>query len=156
MKKIKYLFFAILLSIFLFPNVYAKDSVYIKSITLDSSSNNTSINDKPTFSGLNMNFDLGFKEVGDYAKYKVVIRNDSNTDYNISEDTSFNTSDYIKYTYEVENKLKAKSESIVYVTVKYNKKVDSSLLVNGKYIENNKAVVQLANKDGKTSGLTLK
>ncbi len=149
MRKLKYLVFAILLSIFLFPNVYAKDSVYIKSITLDSSSNNTSINDKPTFSGLNMNFDLGFKEVGDFAKYKVVIRNDSNTDYNISEDTSFNSSEFIKYTYEVENKLKAKSESIVYVTVKYNKEVDSSLLVNGKYIENNKAVVQLANKDGK-------
>ncbi len=149
MKKIKYLFFAILLSIFLLPNVYAKESVYIKSITLDSSSANTSINSDPSFSGLNMKFDLGFKQVGDFAKYKVVIRNDSNTDYNISEDTSFNTSDYIKYTYEVENKLKAKSESIVYVTVKYNKEVNSSLLVNGKYIENNKAVVQLANKDGK-------
>ena len=50
MKKLKYLVFALLLSIFLLPNVYAKDSVYIKSITLDSSSNNTSINGKPTFS----------------------------------------------------------------------------------------------------------
>ena len=160
MERLKYLVFAILLSIFLLPNVYAKDSVYIKSITLDSSSKNTSINSKPTFSGLNMKFDLGFKKVGDFAKYKVVIRNDSKNEYMISEDTSFNPSKYIKYTYEVENKLKPKSESIVYVTVKYNKEVDSSSLVNGKYIENNKAIVQLANKDGKivnpkTSGVKI-
>ena len=130
------------------PNALAKEGIGIKSIELDSKSDNIVVKSDPVFSGMDMNFDLSFKTKGDYAKYKVVVKNDTDTDYRISEDTSFNVSEYITYKYDVSNELKAKSESIVYVTITYSKEVESSKLVNSKYTELNKAVVQLLDKDG--------
>lgn len=129
------------------PNVFAK-GVEIKSIELVSKSDNTVEKLNPTFNGLEMNFDLSFKVKNDNAKYKVVIKNDTNTDYQISEDTSFNTSKYITYKYEVDSLLKARSETTVYVSITYSKAIDDSLLVDGKYSETNKAIVQLLNEDG--------
>ena len=148
MKKIKYLLFGVLLTFLLIPNVYAKDNVEIKSITLDTKSDNTIIKTEPTFNGLVMNFDLSFKQKDDFVKYKVVVKNDTNIDYKIASDTSFNKSDHITYTYDVENVLKPKGEAVVYVTITYSNEVDPSELVNGMYKEENKAVIQLLNKDG--------
>ena len=149
MKKIKYLIFALLLSFVFIPNAFAKGNVEIKSIELDSKSDNTVVKKDPTFNGLEMNFGLAFKTKGDYAKYKIVIKNDTNTDYKITEDTSFNASEYITYKYNTDSLVKAKDETTVYVTITYSKEIASSLLVDGKYTENNKAIVQLVDKDGK-------
>ena len=62
--------------------VDAKESIEIKSIELDSKSENTIVKSEPTYSGLEMNYDLSFKTTGDYVKYKVIIKNTSDTDYN--------------------------------------------------------------------------
>ena len=145
MNKIKFFLFAILVSVFMIPNVFAK-GVEIKSIELDSKSENTTINSEPTFNGLEMNFDVSFKQKNDFAKYKVVIKNDTGVDYKISDDTSFNDSKYITYKYEVGSELKAKSEVTVYVTMTYTKEVDASLMTESKYTETNKAIVQLKNE----------
>ena len=135
MKKIKYLLFTLLSFILIIPAVYAAEDVKI-----------TSIKSEPTYNGLEMNFDVAFKTKGDYAKYKVTVKNDSNKDYQISEDTSFNASDYITYKYEVDGELKANSEKTFFVTITYNKEVDNSLVVEGKYNETNKAIVQLSDE----------
>ena len=145
MNKIKFFLFAILVSVFMIPNVFAK-GVEIKSIELDSKSENTTINSEPTFNGLEMNFDVSFKQKNDFAKYKVIIKNDTGVDYKISDDTSFNDSKYITYKYEVGSELKAKSEVTVYVTMTYTKEVDASLMTESKYTETNKAIVQLKNE----------
>lgn len=146
MRNIKYLLFTILVCLFAIPNVFAKGVVEIKSIELDSKSENAAINSEPTFNGLKMDFDVSFKEKNDFVKYKVLIKNDTDIDYKISNDTSFNTSEYITYTYEVGSELKAGSEVAVYVTITYTKVVDDSLLTENKYIETNKAVVKLNNE----------
>ena len=146
MSKIKYFVFTILLSIFLIPNVFAKGIVEIESIELDSKSENAIVNSVPTFDGLKMDFDISFKAKDDFVKYKVVIKNDTDTDYKISDDTSFNKSEYITYSYDVDEELKAGSTTIVYVTITYTKEVDDSALVDNKYIETNRAVVQLKNE----------
>ena len=146
MRNIKYLLFTILVCLFAIPNVFAKGVVEIKSIELDSKSENATINSEPTFNGLKMDFDVSFKEKNDFVKYKVLIKNDTDIDYKISNDTSFNTSEYITYTYEVGSELKAGSEVAVYVTITYTKVVDDSLLTENKYIETNKAVVKLNNE----------
>ena len=117
--------------------------------TLDTKSENTIIKSEPTFNGLVMNFDVSFKQKNDFVKYKVVVKNDTNIDYKIANDTSFNKSDHITYTYDVENILKPKGEAVVYVTITYSSEVDPSELVDGMYKEENKAVIQLLNKDGK-------
>lgn len=151
MGKIRSFIFVILLNLMVLPvTVFAKESVEIKSLELDSKSNNTIIKSEPTFSGLEMNFDLSFKTIGDFAKYKVVIKNNTDVDYNISEDTSFNESEYMTYKYEVGDSLKANGETTVYITITYSKEVDSSKLTDNKYIESNKAIVQLLDSNGQT------
>ena len=149
MKK----YILLVISIFMFTMfmpfiVDAKESIEIKSIELDSKSENTIVKSEPTYSGLEMNYDLSFKTTGDYVKYKVIIKNTSDTDYKISEDTSFNESEYITYKYEFDPELKAKEEATVYVNIIYSKEVDGARIINNKYTESNKAIIQLLNVEG--------
>lgn len=146
MKKISYLMLIIFMSLLIAPIVYAKGNVEIKSIELEKKSENIVINSEPTFKGLEMNFDLTFKKLGDYATYTVVVKNNSDKEFQISEDTSFNTSKYITYKYDVDKILKANGETTIHVTITYEKEVDAKLLASGKYSEKNKAVVQLQNE----------
>lgn len=151
MKKYFSLFLIIVLfGIMFIPNVFADNKVGIKSIELVEKSENTTINSKPKFNNLEMNFDVGFKAKNDYVKYKVVVSNNTNIDYKISEDTSFNESSYMTYKYDVEKDLKENDETIVYVTITYSKEIDSSKLAEGKYSESNKAIVQLLDRNGNT------
>ena len=149
MKKYLSLIIIIMLFGFMFiPNVFADNKVFIKSIELVEKSENTTINSEPKFNNLVMDFDIAFKAQDDFVKYKVVVSNNTNIDYKISEDTSFNGSQYMTYKYDVENELKSNDETIVYVTITYSKTIDSSKLSNGKYSESNKAIVQLLDEEG--------
>lgn len=147
MKKIKYLLFTLLMGFAMITNVYAKESIEIKSITLDTKSENTVVNSEPTFSGLEMNYDLTFKQVNDFAKYKIVIENNTNKDYKVSEDKSFSISEYVTYKYESAQTIKANETSTLFVIITYNKEVDTTLLVEGKYKETNKAVLQMTDEN---------
>ncbi len=126
-------------------NVNASENVKIKSIDLVDKSVNATETSKATFNGLTMNFNIRFLSVDDYAKYKIVVENKENKDYNISVDSEFNNSKYITYEYEKTDSLKANSESEFYVTVTYKNKVSDNDLVNDKYIENDSAVLKLSN-----------
>ena len=147
-KYVSLLLIVVLFGIMFIPNVFADNRVGIKSIELVEKSENTTINSEPKFNNLEMNFDVAFKSKDDYVKYKVVISNNTDIDYKVSEDTSFNDSQYMTYKYDVEKKLKAKDETVVYVTITYSKEIDSSKLVNNKYTESNKAIVQLLDEEG--------
>ena len=147
MKKIKYLLFTLLMGFAMITNVYAKESIEIKSITLDTKSENTVVNSEPTFSGLEMNYDLTFKQVNDFAKYKIVIENNTNKDYKVSEDKSFSISEYVTYKYESAQTIKANETTTLFVIITYNKEVDTTLLVEGKYKETNKAVLQMTDEN---------
>ena len=149
MKKYLSLIIIVMLFGFMFiPNVFADNKVFIKSIELVEKSENTTINSEPKFNNLVMDFDIAFKAQDDFVKYKVVISNNTDIDYKVSEDTSFNDSPYMTYKYDVENELKSNDETIVYVTITYSKTIDSSKLSNGKYSESNKAIVQLLDEEG--------
>ena len=93
--------FSILLSLLFIPVLVKAEGVSIKSIELDSKSDNTTVKSEPTYEGLELNFDLGFKAKDDFAKYKVIIKNDTDTDYKISEDTSFNESEWKEYSISI-------------------------------------------------------
>ncbi len=147
-KYLSLLIIVLLFGLMFIPSVFADNKVEIKSIDLVEKSENTTINSEPKFNNLVMDFDITFKAQDDYVKYKVVVSNKTNVDYKISEDTSFNESQYMTYKYDVENELKANDETIVYVTITYSKTIDSSKLTNGKYTESNKAIVQLLNENG--------
>ena len=145
--KIKKLLLCISFVLIMFlstTNVYASGGVTIKSIDLVDKSINTAEASKAKANGLSMDFDLKFKEVNDYAKYKIVVENKDNKDYKISVDSNFENSKYISYKYDNADILKANSDTEFYVTVTYNKKLDESNYVDGKYSEKNSAVLKLS------------
>ena len=145
--KIKKLLLCISFVLIMFlstTNVYASGGVTIKSIDLVDKSINTTEASKAKANGLSMDFDLRFKEVNDYAKYKIVVENKDSKDYKISVDSNFENSKYISYKYDNADILKANSDTEFYVTVTYNKKLDESNYVDGKYSEKNSAVLKLS------------
>ncbi len=148
MKRIKIILFALFISMLLIPSVYAKEAIEIKSIEMEDKSENTTIKSNPKHNGLDMSFDIAFKTKDDYVKYKVVVKNNTDNIYQISEETSFNDSEYIKYRYEVEDVLKAQGETTLHVTITYEKEVDDTLLVDNKYSEETTASVQLLDEKG--------
>ena len=149
MKKISYLLLIVLVSLFI-PNVNAKDEVSIESINLVDKSEQTTELSNPTKSGLKIGFDLSFSSLGDYAKYEVVINNDSNKEYEINDETKFSSSNYIEYKYEFKektNRIKANSKATLYITITYKNAVPNDKLTDGKYIENNEMAISLSNED---------
>ena len=81
-KYFNLLLIIVLFGIFLIPNVFADNKVFIKSIDLVEKSDNTTINSDPKFNNLEMNFDVAFKSKDDYVKYKVVISNNKSSNNN--------------------------------------------------------------------------
>ena len=149
MKKMTH---ALLFTIMFFLSVTkinAASSIEIKSVELDTKSENTVINSEPTFNGLEMHYNLTFKEVNDYAKYKIVIENNTDKEFKVSEDKSFEISEYVTYNYTSDQIIAANSETVVYINIKYTKEIEEELLVEGTYKETNNAVLQILDENDK-------
>ena len=148
MRKLFISLIIVLLGIMFLP-VYAAENVNVESIELDSKSDTAEIITDASYSGLSIKFDLKFKEVNDYIKYKIVINNPTNKDYELSEND--NNSNYIKYEYSYDdgNKIIEKNKkSIIYITIKYNKEVTENLFDDeGNFIETNNLVISLGGED---------
>ena len=145
MKYIKYL---ILLLLFIPFIVLAKDDVEIKSITLLEKSEDVTEIENAKYEGLKINFSLRFKNKDDYAKYKVILKNNSDKDYEIDNQTTFNEGNFVKYEYLVDNDIKVlknNEEITMYIVITYYKEVGANRFVNGVYSENNNASIELSN-----------
>ncbi len=149
MNKLKYLVFTIIISLLAIPFVSA-DSISIKSIELVEKSETTTINAEPTFSGLEMNYDLAFKNINDFAKYKIVIENNTNKEYKVTENTAFKVSEYVTYYYSSDQIIGANTTTDVMITIKYYKQIDETLIPEGQetYKETNKAVLEIKDENG--------
>ena len=115
------------------------DTVYIKDITVDDISSNASYSNL-SYKGRDINLELKFKEIGDYIRFKVTIKNSDMEDYLINDYIDEHTSNYVTYKYEVGNSnyLKHGEEKTIYLTATYTKKIeDTSLNPAGMFIENN-------------------
>ena len=146
-RYLKILLIFILLFL-LIPNAFAKENISIESVTLDSKSKNT-IKSEATYEGLSIYFDIKFSKVTDYAKYKIVINNQSNEDYEITEDGNLNNSEYIIYEFSFENDLKKiqkSSKTTAYITIKYIKEVPEESFYNSSVIETNNIIIDLGNE----------
>jgi len=155
-KKVKLLLLSI---IFLVPfmvfaeskveNIDHSGDVYIASSELIKASDGVEEIEKPTLKNLNVKFNVKFSEVNQSIEYKLIIKNISNKDYNISTDNSFNKSDYITYNFKYDNGsdiIKAGSEEEMLVTIAYTKEVPSDKLTDGKFIEDNDMSLNLSNE----------
>ena len=82
---------------------YAQSGVEIDSIDLLEKSDSVVENSESNFQEVNLSFDLSMKNTGDYAKYKVIIKNKNNTKYRININLSDVENKYFKYSVEFEN-----------------------------------------------------
>ena len=155
-KKVKLLLLSI---IFLVPFMVFAESkventdhsgdVYIASSELIKLSDGVEEIEKPTLKDLNVKFNVKFSEVNQSIEYKLIIKNISNKDYNITTDNSFNKSDYITYNFKYDDGsdiIKAGSEEEMLVTIAYTKEVPDNKLSDGKFIEDNDMSLNLSNE----------
>ena len=143
MKKIGMILLIILLMCFA-PSVYAAEGVGIESVTVDSKSTGTVIVNPATFEGLSLKSDVKFNNVDDYVKYKLVIKNDTATDYELTESTSSSSYITYEYSYDDGNKvLTANSSKTMFITIKYSSSVPASEFTAGNYTETKSITINL-------------
>ena len=152
MKKV---ILTILLFIMLLPFIVKADScdvekVTIESITMEESTGNASEKSSATVIENNINLDLSLSDVGDSITYKVDVRNDSEEDMEINEET-FNSieSDYIKYSLNDEESVlvRAKSTKTVFLKIEYKNEVPVSLMGSEGYKEEEDLTFSLTAKE---------
>lgn len=152
MKKIILLLIMILTVLFI-PNVYA-ENVSIESITLDSKSDSVEELNEVKYSNLKINFDIKFVHKDDYIKYKIVINNPTDEDYEILDNNN-KISEYITYEFSFDDNnriIENNKKSIFYITIKYNKEVPEEQLLNGGFTENNNITISLGNEINPNTG----
>ena len=151
MKKIIYLLMTILFFIPVMVNAAECDisKVYIESISVDKATGNVEELEDATAKDKKVNLNLRMSTKDDEILYKVVLKNDSEDDYEINKNSIKLSSDYIDYSLESDdnNIVKAKSTRTIYLRVKYKTEVDPSKFVNGEYQDEITMKVNLQSDD---------
>ena len=150
MKKIKHL--VLIITLLLFPiMVNAEGNVSITKIELKEVKGDALEISKPTFKGLDVNYNLSFHKVGDSITYIATIKNNDKEDYKITNKSSFSDSGYMEYTFNFtdnSNIIKTNETKDMYITINYKNEVPMEKLVNGAYTEQNKMNLILVNNRG--------
>ena len=131
--------FLLLIIILIIPsNVLALENIYVKRIEIDELHGNA-ISSYFDYENRDINLELKFKDIGDFVKYKVIIKNDDYVDYYIDESNIDNDSEYVTYSYEMEdNIVKHGEEKIIYLKASYDKEINEEKLDDlGIYVEDN-------------------
>lgn len=107
----------------LFPMVVFAQNVEIKEVKMVEKSENAEIVANPKVNELAIDFNIKLNALNDYVKYKVILNNKDDVDYIISK-SDFEDNEYISYDIESDNleKLEAKKEKVIYLTIKYEKR----------------------------------
>lgn len=147
MKKMLNTIIAILIFV-LFPSFVLAEDVQVKEIKQIEKSEGVEIVSEPKVSDTTVKFDIKLKSIGDYVKYKLVIDNKDDIEYEIDKE-SFENNEYITYEVESDNleKLEANKEKEIYLTIKYNKEVPESEFKDNVYVLNNNFSLAIGNKD---------
>ena len=147
MKKILNTIIAMLIFV-LFPNFVLAENVQVKEIKQIEKSEGVEIVSEPKVSDTTVKFDIKLKSIGDYVKYKLVIDNKDDIEYEIDK-KSFENNEYVSYEVESDNleKLEANKEKEIYLTIKYDKEVPESEFKDNVYVLNNNFSLVIGNKD---------
>lgn len=150
------LILVIIICFFFFPFMVNAETcdinkISISSITIKDKSENVNEIEEATATGKNINLNLSMSEVGDNIEYKVVIKNESNEDYELDKNSFNINSDYINYTFEFEdnsNVIKANSSKVIFLKAEYEHEVPDEVFESGSFTDNKNISLQLtsANK----------
>ena len=128
----------------------AKDSkVTIKSIDLLNKSDNTVIESEAYTDGIKLFMDLVFYQKDDYATYKVVLKNNTDTSLYINDSIFNENKDYVYYEFDYlngDNILGPKEEKEFNIKVSYRKEIDTDLFRNGVAVLDNSDPLILSDK----------
>ena len=141
----------ILLVLLLIPFIVNAEECDITKISITSMEQsgiegNTEELSNPTFEGRNVGFNLKMYEVGDSITYDMTIKNESEEDYMIDEDTFKTDSEYIEYSLTTDdgtNVVKANSTKGLVLAVTYKSEIDSSDFTDNKYDASNSLTLTL-------------
>ena len=150
MKYIKYFLILLLIPFIVLAEDCDISKITISSIKQKSIEGNTVEIDEPKIQDKDINLNLKMFEIGDSITYDITIKNDTEEDYTIDEESFKTDSDYIEYslkTNDNSNVVKTKSTKTVILTVTYKKEVEDSLLTNYKYDATNNLKISLNTKD---------
>ena len=147
MKYLKYFLFLLLI----IPFMVLAEECDVSNITITSMKpnkieGNTEVISDPTFEDRTINLDLKMYDVGDSISYDMTIKNDSEEDYMIDEDTFKTDSDYIEYSLKTNdntNVVKANSTKEVSLIVTYKKEIEDDKLTNNKFNASNSLKLSL-------------
>ena len=115
------------------------DKIKLDSITIDNKSDNIAELDTATINNKNINLNLSMSEVGDNITYKIIVKNDSDEDYELDKNSLNINSEYIDYSLEFEdntNIIKANSNKIIFLKVVYKNGVPEESFVSGTFNDN--------------------
>lgn len=149
MKKyiLPFLLLFMFIPIFVNAETCDTDKITISSITIESKSDSVEELDEATASGKIINLNLSMSEVGDNITYKIIVKNDSNEDYELDKNSLNLNSDYVDYTFKSEddsNVVKANSSKIVYLKVNYANEVPDDAFESGTYNDNQSMTINLS------------
>ena len=149
MNKIKLLIIFIFLLIM--PFIVKAESCDVEKISIESISvvdiiGNATEKSEASINGNNIVLDLSMNDVGDSITYQIVVKNDSNDDFELDDSSMETKSEYIKYTFNDNDSVtvKAKSTKDVELKVEYKTQVPASLLVGDAYNDNENLLLSLS------------
>ena len=123
--------------------------VTIESIELIEKTDDTTIKEEPTIVDLKIKFNIQFKKEDDYAKYKLVIKNNTDKVLWFDERELVTEEDYVTYSIDyldTSKAIKPNSDNIVILTLKYSKTVPSELFRSALYSFNVTKPLVLSNE----------
>ncbi len=126
------------------------DKVSITSITLKEKYGNVEEIKEATVNGKNIKLNLSMSDVGDNIKYEIIVKNDSDEDYEVDGNTFNLSSNYISYVISSDdnsNVIKANASKTMYLNVKYIREVPTEEFQSGEYNDNNTMMIGLSNQN---------
>jgi surface protein len=135
MKKL--ITFIILILLFIPISVFADESkLKILSVELINKSDSAEVLEDASFNNLELNTKLKFKNIDDFVKYKLIVKNESDGELNFDNAISLSGDEYFDYKVDYENDsrtIPAGKESIVYVKTFYKNNVPTEYFRSASY-----------------------
>lgn len=126
------------------------EKVTIQSVEINTKTDNVTEKSSPVFKNRDLNLDLKMIEVGDSIEYKMIVKNDSDDDYELDKTSLNSSSDHIEYTFDMKDNdkiIKAGETKEVYLRVQYKNEVSPDSFTNGIYHDNKNLMVNLETEE---------
>lgn len=143
------IFILILIPFFVHAESCNPEQISIQSISIEEEAVKGAVLETPTFNSKNINLNLTMSKVGDSAKYKIILENNSSEDFNLNENSFKSNSKYIDYNIKLDDDsytIKGNSSKTIYLMVEYKNKIPNKEFESEIYNDNKKITVQLSNE----------